>query len=68
MALADDDPFSTAPVKKPAVHEIGQSLDLLSVSEIDERIELLKAEILRLTQSREAKAASRLAADAFFKS
>jgi uncharacterized small protein (DUF1192 family) len=68
MAQADDDPFSTAPLKKPAVHEIGQSLDLLSVSEIDERIEVLKAEIRRLSESRDAKAASRLAADAFFKS
>lgn len=68
MARTDDDPFSTAPLKKPAVHEIGQSLDLLSVDEIDERIDLLKAEIERLSQTRAAKAASRLAADAFFKS
>ncbi len=68
MARADDDPFSTAPLKKPPAHDIGQALDLLSVDEIDERIDLLMAEIERLKQTRAAKAASRLAADAIFKS
>lgn len=62
----DDDPLAPPP-KKPA-HEIGQSLDALSVDELDERIGLLRAEIERLQRARDAKAASRAAAAAFFKS
>ena len=68
MAREDDDPFGVAPPKKPATHEIGQPLDTLSVDELDERMALLKAEIARLEEARVAKQASKLAADAFFKS
>lgn len=64
MALTDDDPL--APVRKPS-HEIGQPLDALSVHELAERIELLRAEIARLEQARTAKQAAQAAADAFFK-
>ena len=67
MASADDDPFGLMPVKKKPAHEIGQPLDTLSVGEIDERIEVLKEEIARLATARVAKAASKLAADSFFK-
>ena len=67
MASADDDPFGLAPVKKKPAHEIGQLLDTLSVGELGERIELLKEEIARLASARDAKAASKMAADAFFK-
>ena len=68
MAIMDDDPFG-APVRKaPAHHEIGQPLDTLSVHELDERIAVLRAEITRLEAAREAKTASKNAADAFFKS
>lgn len=53
--------------KPPAVHEIGQDLSMLSLAEIDERVEALRAEIARLTEARAKKDASRSAADAFFK-
>lgn len=53
--------------KPKAVHEIGQDLSMLSLAEIDQRIEVLKAEIERLAQARTGKAASRNAADAFFR-
>ncbi|CAN7252743.1 DUF1192 domain-containing protein [Bosea sp. LjRoot237] len=57
----DDD----RPAPKRA-HEIGQDLSQLAVAELDERIALLEAEIARLQEAREKKAASRSAADAFF--
>ncbi|AZO81068.1 MULTISPECIES: DUF1192 domain-containing protein [unclassified Bosea (in: a-proteobacteria)] len=58
----DDD----RPVPKRA-HEIGQDLSQLAVAELDERIAILEAEVARLHEAREKKAASRSAADAFFK-
>jgi uncharacterized small protein (DUF1192 family) len=68
MAVFDDDhdPFGARP-KKPVSHEIGQLLDALSVHELDERIALLAQEIERLEAARQAKQASKQAADAFFK-
>jgi uncharacterized small protein (DUF1192 family) len=48
-------------------HDIGQPLDRLSVAEIGERIELLKAEIIRLEQARSSKREAQAAAAAFFK-
>ncbi len=48
-------------------HEIGQSLDDLSVQELDERITTLQAEITRLEEARRAKQTSLSAAAAFFK-
>ena len=63
MALFDDD----AP-KKKITHEIGQELSLLSVGDLDERIVVLKQEITRLEADRAGKSASRMAAEAFFKS
>lgn len=56
------------PRPKPSRHEIGQDLSLLSVHELDERIEQLRAEIARLEETKRAKLASRSAADDFFKS
>jgi uncharacterized small protein (DUF1192 family) len=53
--------------KSKSAHEIGQDLSMLSLEEIDQRIALLKAEIERLAQARTGKAASRSAADAFFR-
>ncbi|MCB1542948.1 MAG: DUF1192 domain-containing protein [Methylobacteriaceae bacterium] len=64
--MAADDEIFAAPKKKPE-HEIGQPLDTLSVGELSERIELLKAEIERLEAAKSAKAASAAAAAAFFK-
>jgi uncharacterized small protein (DUF1192 family) len=54
--------------KKKTTHEIGQDLSLLSVFELNERIELLHEEIKRLEQARTAKASAKGAADLFFKS
>ncbi len=63
MASPDDDDRP----KKKIVHEIGQDLTLLSVAELDARIDLLKAEIARLQSDIATKQASRNAADRFFK-
>lgn len=62
MALFDDEPR-----KKPKPHEIGQDLALLSRAELNERIEMLRAEIVRLEAELEAKGASKSAADALFR-
>jgi uncharacterized small protein (DUF1192 family) len=53
--------------KKKIVHEIGQELALLSVGELNERIQLLQEEIERLRADIARKQASRGAADQFFK-
>ena len=53
--------------KKKITHEIGQDLSLLSVSELGERIGLLKEEIGRLEAEMARKRASKSAADIFFK-
>lgn len=53
--------------KKKSTHEIGQDLAPLSLAEIDTRIELLKAEIERLTQARGDKMKTQAAADALFR-
>ncbi len=66
MPAFEDDVFG-APRKKPASHEIGQPIDTLSVHELEERIQLLKAEIVRLETAIKAKQATKDAASAFFK-
>jgi uncharacterized small protein (DUF1192 family) len=53
--------------KKKIAHEIGQELTLLSVAELDDRVQLLKDEIARLDADKKNKQASRSAADVFFK-
>ena len=63
MALVDDD----VPPKKKLAHEIGQDLALLSVEELEERVALLKAEIVRLKEAAGRKRASLAAAATFFK-
>ena len=63
------DPFlEEKPRVTSAAHELGQDLSTLSVSELDERIEILEREIERLKEARSRKEASRNAASAFFKS
>jgi uncharacterized small protein (DUF1192 family) len=54
--------------KKKIAHEMGQDLSMLSVFELKERIELLKAEIVRLEAAAAAKDSAKNAAAAFFKS
>lgn len=69
MAIfADDDPFAAPTRKPPTHHDIGQTLDALSLEELDERIALLEAELGRLREAHRAKQDSKRAADAFFKS
>ena len=65
MAGFDDDPFGAR--KAPTAHEIGQTIDTLSVHELEERIALLKAEIVRLEAAIKARQATKDAASAFFK-
>ena len=60
------DPEDLEPQPKP-VHEIGQNLSMLSVDELRQRIEALKAEIARLEADMATKESSRAAADAVFK-
>jgi uncharacterized small protein (DUF1192 family) len=54
--------------KKKIAHEIGQDLTLLSVAELDQRMQLLKEEIARIEADKKNKQASRSAADSVFKS
>jgi uncharacterized small protein (DUF1192 family) len=62
------DPFAEEqPRQSLAGHEVGEELSMLSIEEIDERIELLEREIGRLKEARTRKEASRTAASAFFK-
>jgi uncharacterized small protein (DUF1192 family) len=62
-AIADDDDRP----KKKISHEIGQELALLSVTELQDRIALLKQEIARLEAAVAGKQVSRNVADTFFK-
>ncbi|MCR6501230.1 DUF1192 domain-containing protein [Shinella sp. CPCC 101442] len=62
MSLFDDD----RPLKK-TVHDIGSDLSLLSVDELSARIDLLKAEIVRLESEKAKKGASRSAAESLFR-
>ncbi len=68
MTDLSDDSFGQSPRKQNPTHDIGAPLDSLSITELDERILLLHAEIERLNAARLAKLASKSAADQFFKS
>ena len=63
----DEEEFFATKKPAPAGHVLGEPLDALSVEELSARIEILSAEILRLSAALDAKTASRAAADAFFK-
>ena len=63
MAAIDEDDRP----KKKVVHEIGQELALLSVSELAERIVVLKEEIARLETNIASKQSVKSSADQFFK-
>jgi uncharacterized small protein (DUF1192 family) len=63
MAAIDEDDRP----KKKVVHEIGQELALLSVSELAERIVVLKEEIARLEANIAGKQSVKSSADQFFK-
>ena len=53
--------------KKPKGVQLGEDLSTLSVDELTERVEDLKAEIVRVEEAIAAKKGSQAAADAFFK-
>jgi len=55
------------PPKKPKSYELGQDLSKLSVGELKELINELKAEIARVEQALNAKQSSKSAAEAAFK-
>jgi len=63
MNFTDDD----RPQKKVA-HEIGADLSTLSVDELRARVELLKAEIVRLEAEAASKTSTRSAAESLFRS
>ena len=54
--------------KKPAAVTVGESLDLLSVAELEQRVQTLESEIERTKTMIQSKRASKDAADAFFRS
>jgi uncharacterized small protein (DUF1192 family) len=64
MAL---DPFADELRPTVSGHEIGQDLSMLSIDELDERVEMLEREIARLKDARAKKESSLAAASAFFK-
>jgi uncharacterized small protein (DUF1192 family) len=55
------------PKTSSSTHQIGQDLSLLAITEIDERIAMLEAEIERLRVARAAKVKTQAAADLLFK-
>ena len=54
--------------KKPAGVTLGENLDLLSVSELEQRVTELESEIRRVKAAINSKRASKSAADSFFRS
>lgn len=63
MSISDEDR-----PKKPAAHEIGCDISLLSVDELTYRVKLLQDEIVRLEEEKKNKSAGRLAAENLFRS
>ncbi|MEK1896408.1 MAG: DUF1192 domain-containing protein [Rhizobium sp.] len=63
MSFIDDD----RPQKKVA-HEIGADLTTLSLDELRARVELLKAEIVRIEAEAASKTSTRSAAESLFRS
>lgn len=59
--------FDDDTVKKPRGHEVGMPIDTMSVEELEERIDLLKAEIGRLEQAIAARNKTRSEAESLFK-
>jgi uncharacterized small protein (DUF1192 family) len=59
--------FEDLPKKPPAI-AVGEALDLLSVSELEQRVQALESEIERTRAVIQSKRASKSAADSFFRS
>ena len=54
------------PKPKPVI-TVGQNLDLMSVADLEQRVEDLESEIVRVKAAIASKRASKNAADAFFR-
>jgi uncharacterized small protein (DUF1192 family) len=54
--------------KKPPATTLGEPLDLLSVAELEQRVQQLESEIERTKEAIQSKRASKNAADSFFRS
>lgn len=59
--------FDEEPVKKPLKHEIGSDLSLVSVDELQERIDLLRSELARVEAELNAKQQSKNDAESLFR-
>ena len=59
--------FEDEPKKKLTPHEVGMPLDAMSVDELNERIAVLEAEIVRLKEAIAARQKTRSAAESIFK-
>ena len=66
--IMSDPFFEETRKKKKTAHDIGEDLSSISIDELDERILLLKSEILRLEEEKSKKSAVKSAADTLFKS
>ena len=53
--------------KKPAPITVGETLDILSVADLEHRVQALESEIVRVKAAIASKRASKTAADGFFK-
>jgi uncharacterized small protein (DUF1192 family) len=67
MAGFDEENIFAAPRPLGPHHAIGENIDLLSAPELSERIQLLRAEIVRLEAAIKSRDATKQAASAFFK-
>ena len=54
-------------VDRPKAHVVGMDIETMSVAELNERITLLEAEIVRLRAAIAARGATRQAAESIFK-
>ena len=61
------DPEELLPRKPKAEIVIGEDLSAMSITELDKRIAALEAEIVRAREALKARAATKAAADTFFK-
>ena len=59
--------FDDEAPKKPKTHEVGMPIETMSVDELNERIGLLEAEIVRLREAIAARQKTKAAADSLFK-
>ena len=59
--------FGDDEVKKPRGHEVGMSIDAMSVDELEQRISLLREEIVRLEHAIEQRRRSKSQADSLFR-